>query len=488
MDSDVPPTPTGPKLSAELLVVILVASLIAPLAIWPAYRGAIAAGISGLTDPLLRAVTGKPSSPSGSSRPETGSGKLARQVRSMEFRVHTYQANSTTVQGWFREWDMGPLQQTAFLRIMLQRLPEAGAKESVPSQRQDILQMLFKLTAEARNAQPENGFLWLAEALSLFYSAQDEAALLALKQAQSCPKFDPGTWELNRSEYALWRDDIKSAVLLPKTPRTWSIDLDQPLHALSRSLVLQERALLQKYNIEKAMEITLVHLGLAMQIHKAAWTPADFACARGMCDRAIEPFYKKDGLPSSAQLRENFIAVLDDQGDKGNMTRIRAWFGELDENEGILAQRLPKWRRIQSLAIWNASAVIGSLVIQTASILLAWITVVLSMRKETNPVPIPIPPAWLSCAFLLSPIAWTLSGWPAGATYLLLGLSAGWILWIFLFASNANPLSLGLVRKALTHGIITLTVTTLMTASVIAYFLQQRQEQVRSIMEQGWLR
>ena len=473
--------------ASELLVGCLILLCLAPAAVWPAYHTTLSVGLNAVTRPFLRYWLGgvepvttiaKKNATSISSRL-----KLAEQARSMEFRIQQYGVQPERIRAWNTDWGYSTAQQTILLCLLLKQLPEATAQETPAIQKRDLLQTILDVAAEGRKSRPDNGFFWLAESLALFYSDQDTAAITALKKSQTCSHIDASLQELNRSEYAHWQITAHSRELLPPAPRLWGLGLDVPLHGFSRGLALQQNNLLRQYNIERAVEVTLLHLGLARQIAETAQTPADRAIAQAVAHRALEPFWTKhDSEPAPAQLEQNILDFLEDQGDKLATAKIRSWFSLIKTGAVIGSEKLALWRYLQLLAVWNVSSVLGSLFVQTTSLLLVWTTLAFFGARSFRGSPGEIRPSVVALRgitlipFVIVPIWWTVSGWPAGGIYTLSGLAGAWLLWLGFMRFTCRKLSLEVLRAALTQGLVMMLMATWIVAMTAAYVFQYRQQ------------
>lgn len=479
-------------LSGRWILVPLLLALALPLA-WPAYRSCLLAAARLLAHGAAR--NGPGSKPSREDGPSAGG--LAVAARSMEFRIQQYRIDPGLLRAWREEWKCGPAEKLLLTRLLLRQLPESAARESSPLQRRDLLQAILELTAEGRATQPEMGFYWLAEALALFYSGQEAPALAALRQAGRCPRLDAGLKDLNQAETALWQSDRKPWMILPPTPRAWGLRLERPLHTFSRSLALQQRALLQKYNIERAVDLGVIHLGLALQIAEMAWTPADLAIARSIATRAVEPFWTTKGVePTPVQLEKNFVRSLEDQGDRLSASKVRHWFAMLAEQEAARTRSLPQWRDVQRLAGWNASTVLAGFLLQIASLTLVVGTVFFFSRQSPHEFAAEKNGAHPSgscrkglaaLAFCAGPILATITGQSPGGTFFIVSLLGGWGSWWLVMTLRAPRLSLAAIRGSLAHSLLILTVAFVLTTTAMALVVQQREDRLRAIAERGWL-
>ncbi len=449
---------------------------------WPAFRDVSVSTLYVLVHPVESYLQTTP--PESAPTPQT---HLALLARSMEFRIQEFRVTPAAMHTWCVEWKCGSMEEVLLLRLLLRQLPEAGTKDSSPGQRQDLIQTIQELSTQIKKTQPDNAFPYLADALVSFYLGQDASAVLAIQQGQRCSRLDLGLRELNRSEYALWRQDSRKGIVLPPTPRNWSIELDRPIQALSRDLVVQEKTLLQKYNIERAVEITLLHLALTAQISEAAWGPADHAIAHSMAHRALEPYWTSGSPnPDLKALSQNFFNLLEDQGDHLSSSKVKGWSETWIANEEALTRNLNLWRWTQSLALWNVSSIISSLFLQTCSVLLAWFVLLLLVRKAEAPDSIPalMTP---NLAFFLVPIFWSVTHWPPGVAYLIAGLIATWILWsLRTFLRTSAPPMLA-IRGLLARGLVLLLIasTAVTSTATLAWLFRERLFQ--RISETGWI-
>ncbi len=423
--------------------------------------------------------------------------KLALQTHRVEFRIQEYHVEPSQIRSWCKEWGWGPSQQLILLRLLLQQLPEVSGRQSSVIQRRDLIQSILSLTSEGRRVHPENAFYWLAESLVLFYSGQDAASLVALKRAEHCSGTDAGLKELNHSEEILWQADRMSWVLFPPVPQVWGLHLERPFNVWSHGLALQERALLQRYNIERAVELGFLHLELAMRISEMGWAPSDQAMARSIANRALEPFWnRKEINPTAAQLEKNFINFMEDQGDQLGAAKVRAWFSTLASQETAAVHRTFRWRYIQMLASWDAANVLAALFLQTASLLLVlgMGTVILgrspnAFSEKTNEVFFsnPVRMGLAVLAFSVGPIIGTIARFFTGGIFQLIGLVGGWILWWRVMAFKGTKLSWTTFRTMLVYLLIVLSVAILFTTGAMALVLQYRQKYLNTMMEYGLL-
>lgn len=419
-------------------------------AAWPAFRDSLGAGGAAAVAPFLRCVgsTGVPG-PRATARLvgfPAPSDRIATLARRMEFRVHRYRVTPVLMQAWLVEWGCSPAEKLQFLRLLLGQLPEAAAKETPATQRQDLLQCVLNLSAELRRADPGNGFPWLAESLALLHSGQEAPAMLALGEALRSSRAEAGLRALNASELALWAQRQEPWALFPPMPRRWGLEAERPLQNLGRSLSLQQRTFLKKYNLERANELALLQLRLAAFLAECGWTPGDLAAARAAANRAMLPLWPAGhGAPSDDVLEKQFLASLEDQGDRLGLAKARAWLGELGRRERALRENLPAWRRMQRLAAWTAPGVLACLVAQSILTLAGWFLLAASVRPGGEP-----PRArWAvgALAFAPAPIAWSVLGWPPGASFLLLGLLGSVVLWAWW--ASVTPGGFGAARPKL---------------------------------------
>jgi hypothetical protein len=482
------------SVAVSCLPFLLVLSLLLCL-FWPNYRATTLAGISAISRPFLKAAnlsSVKKTSYRKSKLKDAYPQKLAEEARSMEFRIQQYRIDQATIRSWCQEWECGPEEKLLLIRLLLRQLPEAGAKETSSTQKNDLIQSILDLTTEGRRNQPNNAFFWISEAITLFYSGQDEAAWLLLKQAQSCSQMNGGLKALNQSEYALWKSDSKVSRILPVTPRNWGLDLERPLQTLSRGLNIQQRGSLQKYNIERGVELSLIHLNLATRIADAGWVPSDQAIATGMMRRSLEPFWTdRNSEPTDAQLQQNFLKFLDDQGDKISISKARVWFASINHQEEVKKTRLEMWRKLQILSAWSPSSTLGSLMLETTSLLIVLFTLIFFMKsswlKELHQAS-NLRSIFPNIAFVLAPISWAVLNWTAGGTLLVFGLLGTWMLWMFFAKISLKDMYLESMTACLFKGGIVLVSLTIALTSGIAALLQYRQECFKIILEQGWLR
>lgn len=401
---------------------------------WPAFRDALSAGASAVVAPIARRLhEGNAPGPRAPARfldVAPSSDRLAALARRMEFRVHRYRVTSRQLRDWCAEWKCGPSEKLQLLRVLLGQLPEAAAKETPSPQRQDLLQAVLSLSVELRQADPGNGFLWLAESLVLLHSGQDAAARLALGEALRAGRADAGLRALNASELAGWAARLDPWILFPPMPRRWGLEIERPLLNLGRSLSLQQRAFLKAYNLERANDLALTQLRLAELIAEAGWTPGDLAVARAAANRAMLPLWPSSSTPFSNELLErHFLATLEDQGDRLGLAKARAWLEDLKNREETLRRDLPRWRTMQQLAAWNAPSALACLLVQSVFTLGGWALLAVSSRASGEPARA----RWAigGLAFAPAPMAWSASGWPPGPVFLALGTLLSAALWVW---------------------------------------------------------
>lgn len=474
---------------AGIWIGALLAAAVVSAVLWPPFRSTALTGVHALVRAAWRPAAETPPTRSPIE-------KLATQSRSMEFRVREFPVDPDLVRAWCDEWRCDATQKQILLMMLLRQLPQAASSEGPAAQRQSQIQAILNLSAEGRQAQPDNAFFRIADALAFFYSnsGQDpvpSSAQLALKDAMQTPRIGAGLRELNASEHALWGSERRPWTLLPVGHRNWGLGLEQALHMMSRGLSWKERELLQKYNIERAVELTLLHLGLAARLAEAGWTPADQAIARAMALRAMDPYSARNGFePTPAQVESNFLGFLDDQGDRLSLSKANAWLAAISAQDTVMERRMILGRRAQALSAWNASAVLASLLLQTASLALGWVVIAWSVRRASAP-----PPSEAGArrnvaglAFAIAPLFWAVTGWPAGAKHLLAGLALGWALWWGLMKLGHERVSLAAARSSLAHTLLSFSVATLLVTAAAAAALQFRQEQFQWMVNQGWLR
>ena len=470
----------GPR---DGLILLLMLAWLAPALFWQPWTATLSVGFNAISRPLMRVWQGEGSTSDGDPRvqaiPPSDALKLAFHARSMEFRLQQYAVQPEHIRAWSQEWRSTPAGQGVLLCQLLRKLPEATAQESSAEHRQGMIRSVLETAAAARKARPDNGFFWLAESLALFYSAQDQAAVSALDQALKCNQFHAGLRELNRSEYRNWQVQFHSRALLPPLPRLWGFGLEQPLHGFSRGLALQERALLRQYNLERAIELGLLHLAFARRFSEAARSPADHAMAEMIAQRALEPFWSRHGRkPTLREIQDNFLTFLEDQGDayKLDHEKVSAWFASFEEEQQARQEGLTLHRRVQLLGSWSISSVLACLFLQSASLLLGWITI--TFLAPRTPAERAAPCAFLPVAmiaFWIAPLSWTLCGWTAGGAWLLLGLAGSWILWLFILRLTRGRLSLNHVQAALSGTLLMMLMTTfaVTVAAACAYHCRQ---------------
>ncbi|MCC7517611.1 MAG: hypothetical protein IT578_00335 [Verrucomicrobiae bacterium] len=406
--------------------------LAATAVVWPAFRDAGFAGSAAAAAPFLRRIgIGKAAVPRASTQllgDPAPSDRLAALARRMEFRLRHYRVTPQLLRDWCAEWNCSSSEKLQLLRLMLGQLPEAAAKETPASQRQDVLQGVLDLSAELRRADPGNGFPWLAEALALLHSGQDAPAKLALDEALRAAHADAGLRAVNVSELAVWAARLDPWVLFPPMPRRWGLQAERPLLNLGRSLSLQQRAFLKKYNLERANDLAMTQLRLAVFLAECGWTPGDLAAARAAANRAMLPLWPSPTVAFSDELLErHFLSTLEDQGDRVNLAKARAWLADLGRREDALRRNLPTWRAMQRLSAWTAPSVLAALLAQAVLALGGWLLLAATTRPATGPVRA----RWAMgvLAFAPAPIVWSMLGWPPGASLLVVGLVGAFTLW-----------------------------------------------------------
>lgn len=479
----------------ERLAVVMFFLLLVGAVAWPAARICARAGFLSLSRPFLsirdfsrKAIPSKLGSIDGNAQD-----RMARLAHSMEFRIRQYPVDSSVLKNWSYEWKLRPSDNLLLLRPLLAQLSSTSSRESDASRRNDLIQTILQVSADTRTAYPNNPIPSLAESLALFYSGQDALSLHALRQSQVAGKITLGLHELNQSENVLWHMEISPSSIFPVTPRSWNLDMERTLYLFSRSLALQERTLLQKYNIEKAVDITLLHLTLASQIRDIGWGPADFALAKGIAQRALLPYWKqKGGNPSLSQLGDHFARFLEDQGDPLAPARVRAILEDFKHQQIALEKNLSSWREIQGLGNWSPRGVLACLFLQTLSLLLAWITIVFftgrpSILSSRNPEPISAF-GFSGLPFALPPLVWAISNRPPGSVELIAGLLIAWAIWIVLLKAFYRSIDLLQIRSLLAQSMVTMNLFTLLFLMTLSFIFQSRADQLRLFLEHGWLK
>lgn len=464
----------------------LVIVSVAASATWPAFRDTLAAGGSAAVAPFFRRAGARqvpgPRAPSRLVESPMPSDRLATLARRMEFRVRRYRMTPALMQAWLSEWGCTPVEKLQLLRLLLGQLPEAAAKETPAPQRQDLFQCVLSLSAELRRADPSNGFPWLAESLALLHSGQEAPAMLALGEALRSARADAGLRALNASELALWAQRLDPWTLFPPMPRRWGLESERPLQNLGRSLSLQQRTFLKKYNIEKANEFALTQIRLASFLAECGWIPGDLAAARAMANRAMLPLWTAGRPPpSDDSLERQFLSSLEDQGDRLGFAKARAWLGEIGRRERALRENLPAWRRMQRLAAWTAPGVLACLAAQAALTLAGWLLLAGSVRPGREP-----PRArWAvgALAFAPAPIAWSVLGWPPGASFLALGLLGSMGLWAWW--TSVTPGGFGAARPKLAAAALANLAAFLALAFVAACTLQHQRSVLPALLANG---
>jgi hypothetical protein len=460
--------------------------------LWPSFHIPLRIGSEVITQPFVRLLGLAPEGSLEKPREREPFSEIARRI---EFRVEQYRVEPALIQSWCKEWNCDSNQELFMLRLLLQQLPEAWSKENPELQRKGLVDSILFLSSECQKKQPQNAFGPISEALAYFYSGQDEALLKSLKKAQNCSEFDSGLKLLNQSEYELWRKETRTTEILPVQPRVWQLNLERPFHALSRGLSLYTRSHLQKYNVERGVELALLHLHLAQQLSEASMTPADYTVAQALVQRAIEPFWSKpERDPSLPQLKANFEAFLDDQGDKLNLAKVHSWFLDMEENEKTSMQRLPIWRKLQTFTTWNASSVFTSLMFQTLSSLIVWGTVAAFTYRSGSIRPLPSMslPALsrygiLHLSLATAPIIWTFTQSSIGGFYLITGLLGSWLLWWILLVSAWGKLSLEAVHASIARSLLTLLTALMLLTCSLAYMVSFRERYLEGMITKGWL-
>jgi hypothetical protein len=483
---------------AVILALIVLAGIL--FGAWPSYRQTAMSGAAALMRPLAQRLhfqeTALARFNTGPASRETLSTQsaLACAARSMEFRFERLSIDPDLLREWTAEWKLTPAQKPVLLSMLLRELPEPAAIRNSALQKK-MAETVLTMAIEGDHADPENGFYWLSEGLVLFHIGQSAPAIAALQQAQNCPRMDAGLKELNRSENALWHLDRKTWTLFAMPPRTWGLELQRPLQVLSHSLAQEERAALKKYNMERAIELTLMHLNLAARVAEIAWTPLDVATGHAMVVHALEPFWiVKAREPSLPQLQQNFLDLLEDQGDKLSASKSRGYWEAVAKREKACAAMQPTWRIIQQIASWKASVVLGCLMLQTISLLLTWVTIVMA-AGVTSPKDIyvgsvfsPIEPvgAFPTLAFMVAPFLWGVSNWPAGGAYFMAGLAGSWLLWFLLLRLSSFPTTLAGWKEAVANVLVMNLMATVSTAVLLAAILEYRTRHLEIVLQRGW--
>lgn len=475
----------APGRLAGWLVGLLSVSLVAAFC-WPAFRDALAAGASAAAAPVLRRAgvppLPGPRAPSRLVGARAPSDRLATLARRMEFRVRRYRVTPVLVQAWMVEWGCGPEEKLQLLRLLLGQLPEAAAKETPAPQRQDLLQCVLNLSAELRRADPGNGFPWLAESLALLHSGQEAPAMLALGEALRAGRADAGLRAVNASELAVWVQRLDPWILFPPMPRRWGLEAERPLHNLGRSLSLQQRTFLKKYNLERANELALTQLRVAALVAECGWTPGDLATARAAANRAMLPLWpERQAPPSDERLEQNFLSSLEDQGDRLGLAKARTWLGELGRRERSLRANLPAWRRMQQLSAWTAPSVLACMTVQAALTLGGWFF--LAAAPRTNREPARARWAVGALAFAPAPIAWSVLGWPPGPSHLALGLLGSAALWAWW--ASVTPGGFGAVRPKLAAAALGNLAALFSLAFLVACALQHQRAVLAPLLANG---
>ncbi len=479
-----PLEPKKEKHPGETVLILLLAVYCITFFTWTPFRKVNELAFRTLLNPLR---TYLPSGPQ-TEPPSTSSTKLAERARSMEFRIQEFRIHAASLETWLNEWKCSPLEEVTLLRFLLTQLPEAGTREAAAGQRKDVVQAITILSSRIRKSQPDNAFSYLADALVLFYLGQDGQAIQALRQGQQGPHMNLGLDELNRSELSLWRQEKHGRSPFPVPPRHWNLDLERPLQALSRGLLIQEKTLLQKYNFERGIDLTMVHLGLAAQLSESAWNPSDFATAHAMARRALEPYWTAGPpYPDLQTLARNFYNFLDDQGDRLSSSKIKAWSENWESQQRSIKQNLRHWRRAQALAVWNVSSVASSVFLQTCSFLLVWLTLLLFPRPPSPSNPI-TRFKFQSMTLFVIPILWAFLGWPPGTNYLIAGTCLTWLMWSVVALSQKQNNETFVLRGQLVQSLLLLLITlTLITTTATGAWIF-REQVFQKIAVSGWTR
>ena len=485
-------------------IVVLVAIGAILLTAWPAYRSATRVGLMALIRPLLHnggwLEKGRVT-PASIDHPKVDSpaqGMLARYARSMEFRVQRFRMAPSLLHEWNAEWKPDAPQKIVMLSLLLRQLPGAAAQKDSAAQK-NLADCILELMSEGRQTNPDNAFFQIAESLVRFYSEQEMATLDALKQDGPCARADAALRELNQSETELWSAEKKPWTLFAVTPRIWGIEFKRSLHVFSRMMASREKAALKKYNLERAVELSLLQLELAARIADASWTASDAATARAIANRAMEPFWtQKDVNPTASELEEHFASFLDDQGDKTLAGKFRFCMEQIVAREQSVSGVLPHWRRVQQLTSWNAPGLLGCLLLQTASLLLTWSTLALSTRSPAPPsltshLPVPhrrgspFTSHFAMLAFSIAPLVWMISNWPAGGSYMMASLVGSWVLWWGILRTNHSPANPAPWRTSLAAVTVMMLTTTLLVTSALSLILEYHARHLNAMLQHGWL-
>lgn len=460
--------------SLRILVVSFLVLFAVGCAVWPSFKLAARTSLNVITKPFVKVLF--PNKKQGS-LDSTNSGQLARNARSMEFRIQQYPVTPALLSSWCNEWNCKDTDKKILLTLLLRTLPEAVSSDTPSPDRVNLIQSMGQITQEGMKTQPNNAYYLLVNGLILFYTGQDAQAFDLLKQSQAMPTIDSGLKDLNQAENFLWINDTKLESIFPRMPQIWGLRLERPFHTWSRGLVLQERAYLQKYNIEKAVETTMVHLALAKQISDMAWTPFDFALSQAIKNRALDAYWtQKGGEPNSKQLEDNFLYFLEEQADKLAAAKARSWIEEINHREAEKLQKLPRWRLVQSFSSWNASGILASLYLQTVSLFIVWMTMTLSFRPSSADKVAAGPSLVPSMIFFAAPIAWMFSGWPVSGTLMLLGILITWLIWIFLLSLGNRNQKLGAdqITLSVSYSLASILTSAVLVTAIAAYALDYR--------------
>jgi hypothetical protein len=453
---------------------------VAAVVIWPPFGRTLTIGVRSITEPYLKRFF--PNALPDSPRLESRELNFAEKARSMEWRIQEFGVDPLKLERWCEEWNCTPLDKMHLLGALLRRLPES--LKASPEERIKLNQSIFALVDWGKQAQPQNAYFPLAEAIAHTFSNQDEMAFRSLQETARLPSMDLAMRELNASEVELWKQGPVQKRILASLPRKWSLDLDTPLNFLSRGLAVKARGELQKYNFEKALEYTFIHLGVAHKLAESGWTPRDLATVRAIVNRALRPFWTdKTVEPDAAQLDAHFVAFLEDQGDHTRVQSTRTMLEFINSRKQTLLSNLPQSRMSQSLSLWNASSIIGSLVAQSVSLLIVFTTVWFFVRGSPSETPVFRPRYLLaSLAFGVAPILWSILGWPMGGNYMLGGLLLGWSLWIFMLLMLGFQFQSGNLLKSLQGAALTVITATLGVAGIAAWVFDFRQETLTRLL------
>ncbi|MDD2710390.1 MAG: hypothetical protein PHV34_20610 [Verrucomicrobiae bacterium] len=469
--------------SQPIAVFILLFVMTGLVAAWPAYRHVCRAALEEISRHLHKKTSASPVV----DEKQEDAARLAVQIRRIPFKIKNFPLENPGSTEQIFEGRSSSGQMPVFLAALMRELSDA-AQSKDPQFQKYLAHAILELAAEGRKADSGNNFYALAEALALYHSKPDLSFLEPLRQVSPSTPAKTELAALQASEVCLWKSRLKSWEIFPAPPHLWGLELHQPLHSLNRNLNLQEKASLKKYNVERAMELAMIQVELAGWLAQNARVPSDVAMANATLFHAIEPFWPaKNGIfPTASQLRENFLGLLDDQGDRTNLARCRNRMEIIAKKEEAVVRRLPEWRWVQAFCSWRAGSLLACLLLQCASLLLTWLVFVCFSP--------PLPPSrggvngsiLATLGFALPTICRIFMVWPAGLPGLLLSLPASWIIWLLILQVRSKIRALHDWKACLSHTLICMLASFMVVSAAVAWFFQLWQQKMGQFLSQGW--